>query len=222
MDLRGRKVYQQNSEYIESRNWLQQSAGLVKVVLLQLTSFCILITCLLFCQRVAVVRNYKKGHAEWKCVDLAYCTVGFEWVKTFWRSLCYSYCGRLRKFPSVRAKYDRGEQESTISASADRIDHIQTICMLPDPTLTRDNQSSARALAVLSPTLLWPLCVFSFSYVSPSFVYIPVVQAMYLWLFTRVSRYIHLNSSIISSSHLNSRCGSPGEMNCQLLKTSSG
>lgn len=83
----------------------------------------------------------------------------FQWVKTFWRSLCYIYCGRLRKFPSVRAKYGRREQESTISASADRIGHIQAICILPDPTLTGDNQSPARALVVLSPTLLWPLCL---------------------------------------------------------------
>lgn len=144
----------------------------------------------------------------------------FQWVKTFWRSLCYIYCGRLRKFPSVRAKYDRREQESTISASAGRIDHVQAICMLPDPyAYQRQSIPCARTCRFESHSFV---ALVSFSYVSPSFVYIPVVHAMYLWLFTRVSRYIHLNSSIISSSHLNSRCGSPGEMNCQLLKTSSG
>ena len=90
---------------------------------------------------------------------------------------------------------------------------------LPDPYTCRKQSGLCARTSRFSPTRL---CVLSFSYVSPSFVYIPVVHAMYLWLFTWVSLCIHLSSSIISSSHLNSRCGSPGEMNCQLLKTSSG
>ena len=56
-------------------------------------------------------------------------------------------------------------------------DHLRVICMLPrSQTLTRTGNSQPCArTSRLSPTRLWPLCVLSFPYVSPSFVYIPVM-----------------------------------------------
>lgn len=148
------------SKDIESRNWLQQSAGPVKVVM-SCYSWRVSVFSSLACLFANVLLLYKKGHAECKCVDLAaYCTVGFEWVKTFWRSLCYIYCGRLRKFPSVCAEYDRREQESTISASADWIDHIQAICVLPDPYAhRRQSVLCARTCCFESHSFVALVCV---------------------------------------------------------------
>lgn len=55
------------------------------------------------------------------------------------------------------------------------LDHFWVICMLPDSYSYRKQPGFCARTSRLSPTRLWPLCMLSFSYVSPSFVYIPVM-----------------------------------------------
>lgn len=135
--------------------------------------------------------------------------------------MCCVYCGRLRYFfvICVRPKYYRREKEASLQPLRTGpllgYLHAPRLLLLPETTRLLRAHLSFESHSFVAFVYVVFLVRFTFICVHSSHV-------VYLWLFTRVSRCIHLNSSIISSSHLNSRCGSPGEMNCQLLKTSSG
>ena len=119
----------------------------------------------------------------------------------------------------VRSNYDLWEQEASLQLL--RIGPLLGYLHAPRPLRLPETIRLLRAhLLFESHSFVAFGCVVFL--VRFTFICVHSSRVLYLWLFTRVSQCIHVNSSIISSSHLNSRCGSPGEMNCQLLKTSSG
>ena len=119
----------------------------------------------------------------------------------------------------VRSNYDLWEQEASLQLL--RIGPLLGYLHAPRPLRLPETIRLLRAhLSFESDSFVAFACIFFL--VRFTFICVHSSHVLYLWLFTRVSQCIHGNSSIISSSHLNSRCGSPGEMNCQLLKTSSG
>lgn len=119
----------------------------------------------------------------------------------------------------VRTNNNRWEQEASLQLL--RIGPLLGYLHAPRPLRSPEAIRLQRAhLSFESHSFVAFVCLVFL--VRFTFICVHSSHVLYLWLFTRVSRCIHVNSSIISSSHLNSRCGSPGEMNCQLLKTSSG